>query len=143
MLYPEFYLIATPHPCICAYCICAYMHRFITSTHMPPAHALHAAASTGAITPTATAYAPHNPHPEGCTRHARAAYQARCGMPCIHIRIHCDHAYAWHECAICIYTQGAMHHRAQHITERNTHPTRRTQSAEAQYIIHTRRRAPR
>ena len=57
------------------------MHRFITSTHMVPAHALHAATSACVITPTAAAYPPHDPHPEAHTRHVRTAYRVQCSAP--------------------------------------------------------------
>ena len=62
----NFILIATLYPCTS---VIMHMHRFITSTHMATAHALHAATRKCAIPPTATAYAPHNPHLKERTRH--------------------------------------------------------------------------
>ena len=77
----------------------AYVHTplrcVITSTHSHRArsHALHATTSSCAITPTATAYAPHNLHPGGCTGHI-------CNVvPCtynIHVHMHRDCACACH-----------------------------------------------
>ena len=78
------------HMCIllCARC-------FITSNHSYRAfaHALHATTSSCVITPTATAYAPHNLHPGGRTAHIHNA------APCTyttHVHIHRDCACAFH-----------------------------------------------
>ena len=90
-------------------CIPLYMHRFITSTHRTLAHARHATTSIYAITPTAIAYAPNNLHPGGHTRHIRTEHQLQCSAPCIYN----THTAIMHTHTICIYTSGAVYHRAQ------------------------------
>ena len=97
------------------------MHHFITSTYMAHMHC--------------TPQQPQGPLHEPQLRMrciiriskvalGTHALHARRDAAC-HAYICSDYAYAWHERAISIYTQGAMHHRAQCTA----------QSAEAQYTI--------